>query len=393
MKDKTKVLAEYEIFGSKLRGTKVVEEKIVSILKEKETDENLKLILLLGSSSIDWKKHLLVWDRLLVKNSIQVAHLVRKGIPSEIRGEAWNVISGAASLQSKNTGVYEYLLKQKSDVEDYLNRDINRTFPSHAFFNREGNGQKTLFNVLKVFSLLDSDVGYCQGMSYLCGVLVTQLNECDAFWVLTALLKTYNFRGLYLTDLPLLNHYLYRFTALISHFLPNLSSHFRTHGIQSLYYSSEWFSTLFSYNMDFDLTCRIWDIMFLEGSDYLFKVALAILKIYELDLLALDFEDIMLYLKNRTGTLDETLLKVADSFPKDLSIYWKIIDKKYEEDKYKKLLVESICSKVGKNTNNNNKSNNNGREGKISVSDGNKNYNNEESGSGSMYYSAVMART
>jgi len=331
-----------------------------------------------------------VWDRLLVKNPIQLEQLVRKGIPSEIRGEAWNVISGAVTLKSKNTGVYEFLLKQKSEVEDYLSRDINRTFPSHAFFNREGNGQQTLFNVLKVFSLLDSDVGYCQGMSYLCGVLVTQLKECDAFWVLTALLKTYNFRGLYLAELPLLNHYIYRFTALLSHFLPTLSSHFHKHGIQAMYYSSEWFSTLFSYNMDFELTCRIWDIMFLEGSDYLFKVALAILKTYELDLLALGFEEIMLYLKNRTGTLDVTLLKVADSFPKDLSIYWKIIDKKYETDKCKNMLFGVDMSIVGKNTNNNN----NGREGKISsVGYGNNNYNNEETGSGAMYYSAVMART
>jgi len=181
-------------------------------------------------------------------------------------------------------------------------------------------------------------------MSYLCGVLVTQLNECEAFWVLTALLKTYNFRGLYLSELPLLNLYLYRFSALISLFLPNLSSHFLRQGVQPIYYSSEWFSTLFSYNMDFDLTCRIWDILFLEGEDYLFKIGLAILKISERDLLALEFEEIMIYLKNKTTTLEISLFKVADSFP-DLSLSFKGIDKKYEEEKKHLDIVESWVRK------------------------------------------------
>jgi len=274
-----------------------------------------------------------------------VAHLVRRGIPSEIRGEAWKVISGATTFQEKNPGVYDFLVKQKSEeVEEYLYRDIGRTFPTHKYFIKEGIGQQALFNVLKVFSLLDSDVGYCQGMSYLCGVLVTQLSECEAFWVLTALLKTYNFRGLYLSELPLLNLYLYRFSALISLFFPNLSSHFLHQSVQPIYYSSEWFSTLYSYNIDFDLTCRIWDILFLEGEDYLFKIGLAILKISERDLLTLEFEEIMIYLKNKTITLDISLIKVADSFP-DLSISFKGIDKKYEEEKKNLDIVESWIRK------------------------------------------------
>jgi len=302
----------------------------------KDSDLSLPLISFLKSTKIDWKNHLEMWDFLVTKNPLQVAQLVRRGIPSEIRGEAWKVITGANLLKFKNQGVYELLLKKKSDVEEYLFRDIDRTFPGHKFFKKDGNGQQALFNVLKVFSLLDHDVGYCQGMSYLTGVLVTQLSEPDAFWVLTSLLKSYNFRGLFLNELPLLNLYLYRFSYLITHFLPNLASHFYLHGIKPLFYSSEWFSTLFSYNMDFELTCRIWDILFLEGEDYLFKVGLAILKISEIELLALEFEDIMLFLKNRTLSLDLNVLKVADSFP-NLSIFWQFIDKKYEEENSHKL--------------------------------------------------------
>jgi len=96
--------------------------------------------------------------------------------------------------------------------------------------------------------------------------------------------------------------------------------------------------------MDFELTCRIWDILFLEGEDYLFKISLAILKISERDLLALEFEEIMLYLKNKTLTLDNSLIKVADSFP-DLNTSFKEIDKKYEEEKKNMNMVESWIRK------------------------------------------------
>lgn len=42
-------------------------------------------------------------------------------------------------------------------------RDISRTFPSHVFFQkRHGPGQRSLYNVLKAYSVYDRDVGYVQ---------------------------------------------------------------------------------------------------------------------------------------------------------------------------------------------------------------------------------------
>jgi hypothetical protein len=35
-----------------------------------------------------------------------------------------------------------------------------------------GSGQLALFNLLKAYSLMDSDVGYCQGLSFVAGILL-----------------------------------------------------------------------------------------------------------------------------------------------------------------------------------------------------------------------------
>lgn len=79
-------------------------------------------------------------------------------------------------------------------------------------------------------------------------------------------------------------------------------------------FASEWFSTLFSYNFDFDITARIWDIVLVDGLDYLFKVALALLQINQSKLLTLGFEDCVLFMKSTGYKVDpDRLVEVADA--------------------------------------------------------------------------------
>jgi len=47
--------------------------------------------------------------------------------------------------------MYVEYLKQKSPSEKMIRRDIARTFPEHDFFKeKDGLGQESLFNVMKV---------------------------------------------------------------------------------------------------------------------------------------------------------------------------------------------------------------------------------------------------
>lgn len=84
-----------------------------------------------------------------------------------------------------------------------------------------------------------------------------------------------------------------------------------------LLYASEWFSTLFVYNFPLDVVARLWDIFFVEGVEYLFKVALAVLTIFQEELLLLSFEGIVKFLKDRERNnveLDaDQLIRVAET--------------------------------------------------------------------------------
>ena len=52
-----------------------------------------------------------------------------------------------------------------------------RTFPGHPYFSRAlGAGQLSLFNLLKAYSLIDTEVGYCQGLSFVAGILLMHVS-------------------------------------------------------------------------------------------------------------------------------------------------------------------------------------------------------------------------
>lgn len=57
----------------------------------------------------------------------------------------------------------QLVIYETSASELDIIRDISRTFPSHVFFQqRHGPGQRSLYNVLKAYSVFDRDVGYVQ---------------------------------------------------------------------------------------------------------------------------------------------------------------------------------------------------------------------------------------
>jgi len=80
--------------------------------------------------------------------------LVRQGIPQPFRGIAWQLLCGV-DLHCVEKRTYSTYLKKTSAFEKTISRDITRTFPSHDLFkDKDGVGQESLFNVMKVCCML-----------------------------------------------------------------------------------------------------------------------------------------------------------------------------------------------------------------------------------------------
>ena len=79
---------------------------------------------------------------------------------------------------------------------------IGRTFPTHQYFSAQlGAGQLSLYNLLKAYSLLDTEVGYCQGISFVAGILLLHMSEDQAFDMLKFLMYDLGFRRQYRPDM------------------------------------------------------------------------------------------------------------------------------------------------------------------------------------------------
>ena len=231
------------------------------------------------------------------KNKRKFTRRVRKGIPDELRGIVWPILSGGRELLLQNPGVYESLmLYESSEAELDIVRDLNRTFPGHVYYmQRHGPGQRALYNVLKAYSTYNASVGYVQGMGFITGVLLLYMCEEDAFWILVALMKGYRhepMEGMYQEGLPLLNKYLYQMEGLLES-LPKLKNHFEEQNIVPTLFCSQWFLTVFAYNLPFQMLLRVWDMFLMEGMKVVFKVGLELLAVAEEELLQLNFEDLV----------------------------------------------------------------------------------------------------
>ncbi|KAF9279011.1 hypothetical protein BGZ68_008169 [Mortierella alpina] len=256
-----------------------------------------------GDEEIDWEFWgMLVQDYNAVASKLPhlLSARVRQGLPSKLRGLIWQSMSQATSTYLET--MYTQLLKEHSPYERIIQRDLARTFPQVDMFKEEGGkGQEMLGNILKAYSLYDPHVGYCQGLGFLVGPLLMNMDEKEAFCVFVRLMETYDMRTMFTLNMEGLQLRLYQFSALLSEHLPMLHAHLSFHSIHAAMYASQWFLSLFAYTYPLPLVLRVYDVVFTEGApETIMRVAVAFLKKNEEKLMQLqEFEDLLEVLSSK----------------------------------------------------------------------------------------------
>ncbi|CAI7853340.1 unnamed protein product, partial [Closterium sp. NIES-54] len=176
---------------------------------------------------------------------------------------------------------YASLLMQPSASAKEIERDVNRTFPNHRLFQEErGAGQQSLFNVIKAYSVLDKEVGYCQGMGFIAATLLMSMGEEHAFTCLVFLMYRCGLRGVFLPDMQQLQVRMYQLTQLLIHTLPRVHAFFEHLDIKPVMYAADWFLTLFARTMPHYLVFRVFDIILAEQTTAIvFKLAIVLLQV------------------------------------------------------------------------------------------------------------------
>ncbi|XP_059130909.1 ecotropic viral integration site 5 protein homolog isoform X2 [Peromyscus eremicus] len=243
-------------------------------------------------SWILWGRIVNEWDDVRKKKEKQVKELVRKGIPHHFRAIVWQLLCNAQSMPIKDQ--YSELLKMTSPCEKLIRRDIARTYPEHNFFKEKDSlGQEVLFNVMKAYSLVDREVGYCQGSAFIVGLLLMQMPEEEAFCVFVKLMQDYRLRELFKPSMAELGLCMYQFECMIQEHLPELFVHFQSQSFHTSMYASSWFLTVFLTTFPLPIATRIFDIFMSEGLEIVFRVGLALLQMNQAELMQLDMEGML----------------------------------------------------------------------------------------------------
>uniref|UniRef100_A0A4Y0BQ29 Rab-GAP TBC domain-containing protein n=1 Tax=Anopheles funestus TaxID=62324 RepID=A0A4Y0BQ29_ANOFN len=269
-----------------------------------------------------WVKMHKNWSSTATKENLR--RRVMKGIPDRMRSAIWRKLLDLDLHIAKNLGVYERMLqcaRQHSPDIRQIDFDVNRQFRNHLFYrDRYSVKQQSLFRVLAAYSMYNTEVGYCQGMSTVAAVLLMYFDEEDTFWALDVLMTNprYAMHGLYIVGFPKLMRFLAHHDKILTRCLPKLKKHLDKHEVHSVLYSLKWFFVIFIERIPFSLCLRVWDIYMMFGERVLTAMSYTILKIHKTKLVRMkDMDQVTDFLQTslhkQFGYDDDYVIKVLQN--------------------------------------------------------------------------------
>ena len=184
------------------------------------------------------------------------------------------------------------------NLKDVIVLDVNRTY----FSESQDEKRETIKNILFCLLYTYPNIGYCQGMNFICQFLLEVTKEEEkAFNIFSAILNKTKYGDLIKDDFYLMKKYFYVFERLINIYLPELSTLLKQNNVLPSYYISPWFITLFTHSFignQTKLMLHIFDLFILDGWNCIIKIGLMLLKYYQKGLFEMNFEELLNFLIN-----------------------------------------------------------------------------------------------
>ncbi|XP_051689734.2 USP6 N-terminal-like protein isoform X1 [Oryctolagus cuniculus] len=248
-----------------------------------------------------WVKMMKHWTQ--YQSSKKMESQVYKGIPLPMRGKVWSFLLDVDKVKAENPGKYQQMKGQGKLLSEHIHQidaDVRRTFRNHVMFRqRYGMKQQALFHVLLAHSEFDVEVGYRQGMNWVAAVLLMFLDEEDAFWALTQLMRKprHAMHGFYKANCAKLVRLQQHHENILKCRLPKLKKHLEDQGVSTAAYTRKWFQQCFVDGVPFSLMLRFFDVYILEGEPMLTAMSYTALKIHRKQALQLSGDNLLEYLQ------------------------------------------------------------------------------------------------
>ncbi|KAI6243751.1 hypothetical protein M3Y99_00038800 [Aphelenchoides fujianensis] len=228
-----------------------------------------------------------------IENNKANRALCRAGIPRSMRSAVWRVLINqqTADLKKKHG---EYFFRSLCSTQatpnekqycathqKQINLDLLRTMPSNVhFLTASCKG-----TVLRAFCLYNPTIGYSQGMNFLAATALLFVSPEDAFWFLVAITERYFDPSYFDENLTGAQADQEVLKEILEMKFPKLAKHLEECDIEITTISLNWFLALFFDAVPFQSMLRIWDCFLLEGPKVLFRFSVALLGLYQDEIL------------------------------------------------------------------------------------------------------------
>ncbi len=210
-------------------------------------------------------------------------------------------------------------------VCEEIGRDITRTFYTDKFVN--GNGKEMIDNILTAIAFIRPEIGYCQGMNFIAGALVSYIDEEKInFYIFLTFIDDIELNLLYLKNMPDYSIRVYQLNYFIKKFFPKLNIHFKKNQINPDIFFSKWILAIFSSYLPFEVLCKVWDVFIIDKWKAIFKFSMAFLAIMEDELLTMDLQTFSQYFRSNATNSHLEYKKISKFYDK-----FKITNKELDE--------------------------------------------------------------
>ncbi|CAJ0920735.1 unnamed protein product, partial [Mesorhabditis belari] len=270
---KHRLLYEQLLEQAKKKEVKVEKERRKALEDKKKAEEAA------GVAAKIWIEEILPhWGTL--SDSKKCRDLWWKGIPGKVRGKVWSLAIGNSLNISEEL---HNICCQRANKEARYNReasmaqihlDVSRTFPALGIFQNGGPYHDLLHKLLGAYACYRPDVGYVQSMSFIASILLLQMEPFPAFVAFANLLNQPLQQSFFRLKQPAMTEYFIAFDLFFQQELPALHARFDEIDLRPDIYLIEWIYTMFAKSLSLDVTCRVWDVFFRDGEEFIFKTAL-----------------------------------------------------------------------------------------------------------------------
>ncbi|KAI6226948.1 Rab-GAP TBC domain-containing protein [Aphelenchoides besseyi] len=249
-----------------------------------------------------------------IENNRSNRQLCRAGIPRSMRSAVWRVLinqttadlkqkygehyfRGLCTTQgtpnekqanqrtqrnSKTTISFQFCATHQKQI----NLDLLRTMPTNVhFLSASCKGVNHLQTVLRAFCLHNPNIGYSQGMNFLAATALLFVSPEDTFWFLVGLTERYFDPSYYDENLTGAQADQEVLKEIVEMKYPKLAKHLEECDIDLTTVTLNWFIALFFDAVPFQTMLRIWDCFLLEGPKVLFRFSVALLGLYQDEIL------------------------------------------------------------------------------------------------------------